>query len=63
MFKIEKYDPEIEAKTLKLSDRLFHEALKEELESTLQTTRAKTLISSIGTTMTIWNPWMPTQSM
>ena len=33
MFKIEKYDPETEAKTLKLSDQLFHEALKEELES------------------------------
>ena len=36
MFKIEKYDPEIEAKTLKLSDRLFHEALKEELESKIR---------------------------
>lgn len=33
MFKIEELNPNIEAKTFKLSDRLFHEALKEEPES------------------------------
>lgn len=33
MFKLEEFNPEAEAKTLKLNDRLFHEALKEELES------------------------------
>ena len=33
MFKLEVFNPEAEAKTLKLSDKLFHEALKEELES------------------------------
>lgn len=36
MFKIEKYDPEIEAKTFSLSDNLFHEALKEDLESKMR---------------------------
>ena len=29
MFKIEEFNPEAEAKTLKLSNKLFHEALKE----------------------------------
>ena len=29
MFKLEPFNPEAEAKTLKLSDQLFHEALKE----------------------------------
>jgi len=33
MFRIEAYDSETEAKTLKLSDQLFHEALKEKPES------------------------------
>ena len=33
MFKIEAYNPEIEATTLKLSEQLFHEALKEKPES------------------------------
>ncbi|MBQ6780031.1 MAG: hypothetical protein IJP62_02245 [Treponema sp.] len=33
MFKIENFNPEEEAKTLNLSDRLFHEALSEEPES------------------------------
>ena len=33
MFKIEALNSEIEAKTLKLSDRLFHEALRQETES------------------------------
>ena len=33
MFKLEKLDPQAEAKTLRMSDALFHEALREEPES------------------------------
>ena len=36
MFKIEKFDPDAEAKTLRHSDNLFHEALKYDLESKLR---------------------------
>ena len=36
MFKLEAFDPEAEAKTLKLSEKLFHEALQEELQSKLR---------------------------
>ncbi len=36
MFKIEKFNPDAEAKSLKLSKMLFHEALKEDLESKMR---------------------------
>ena len=56
MFKLEPLNTEIEAKTLPLSDRLFHEALREAPESAARFTSimtgARTLTSSTGTTRT-----------
>lgn len=68
MFKLEAFNPEAEAKNLRLSDQLFHEALKEVPQSMARFhvangRGAKTSISSIGTTTMTLRRSKPIRSM